>query len=50
MTHPDERPAVTTEDMLSLEGIGWDGDLDDMRRDPVDRGWRSDWVSRPARP
>lgn len=35
-------PVVTTEDILSLEGIGWDGDLDEMRDDPVDRAWHSD--------
>ena len=35
-------PAVTTEDILSLEGIGWDGDLDEMRNDPVERTWHSD--------
>ena len=25
-------PRVTTEDILSLEGIGWEGDLDEIRR------------------
>jgi len=35
-------PVVTTEDILSLEGIGWDGDLDEMRDYPVDRKWHSD--------
>jgi len=27
---------LTKEFLLSLEGIGWDGDLDDMRDDPVE--------------
>ena len=27
---------LTTEFLLSLEGIGWDGDLDAMRDDPID--------------
>lgn len=27
---------LTTEFLLSLEGIGWDGDLDEMRDDPVE--------------
>lgn len=25
---------ATTDGLLSLEGIGWDGDLDSMRSDP----------------
>jgi Arc/MetJ family transcription regulator len=29
------RPRLTREDILSLEGIGWDGDLDEIRRDRV---------------
>ncbi len=28
---------LTREFLLSLEGIGWDGDLDAMRDDPVQR-------------
>jgi Arc/MetJ family transcription regulator len=32
---------VTTEDLLSLRGIGWDGDLDEIRDDNPDRKWRS---------
>ncbi|WP_086829019.1 type II toxin-antitoxin system VapB family antitoxin [Allokutzneria sp. NRRL B-24872] len=32
---------VTTEDLLSLRGIGWDGDLDAMRDDDPERKWRS---------
>lgn len=27
---------LTREFLLSLEGIGWDGDLDGMRADPVE--------------
>ena len=27
---------LTTEFLLSLEGIGWHGDLDEMRDDPVE--------------
>jgi Arc/MetJ family transcription regulator len=26
-------PRLTPQDILSLEGIGWDGDLDEIRRD-----------------
>ncbi len=35
-------PAVTTEDIMSLRGIGWDEDLTDMRNgnDPEHK-WRS---------
>lgn len=35
-------PKITTEDIDSLRGIGWEGDLDEMRRgnDPL-RKWRS---------
>ncbi|MGH3440162.1 MAG: type II toxin-antitoxin system VapB family antitoxin [Sciscionella sp.] len=36
-------PTTTTEDIDSLRGIGWEGDLDEMRRghDP-ERAWYSD--------
>lgn len=40
MAHPDEsarlepaKPRLTTEDVLSLRGIGWDGDLEQLRDD-----------------
>lgn len=29
-------PPLTREFLLSLEGIGWDGDLEEMRRTDVD--------------
>ncbi|GAA3991655.1 type II toxin-antitoxin system VapB family antitoxin [Allokutzneria multivorans] len=32
---------VTTEDLLSLRGIGWDGDLDEMRDDDPEHKWHS---------
>ena len=28
-------------DMLVLQGMGWDGDLDEMRRDRIDELWSS---------
>ena len=28
-------PAPTRDELLTLEGTGWDGSLDDLRRDPV---------------
>lgn len=28
-------PVPTREDLLALEGSGWDGDLDELRSDPV---------------
>lgn len=28
-------PMPTREDLLALEGSGWDGDLDELRSDPV---------------
>lgn len=34
-------PKVTTEDILSLRGIGWEGDLDEMRHDNPEQLWRS---------
>jgi Arc/MetJ family transcription regulator len=34
-------PRVTTEDILALRGVGWDGDLDAMRDDEPERAWRS---------
>lgn len=34
-------PRVTTEDIMSLRGIGWDGDLDEMRADHPERRWHS---------
>jgi Arc/MetJ family transcription regulator len=34
-------PQITTEEILALEGVGWDGDLDEMRNDPVERKWLS---------
>ncbi|WP_181777226.1 type II toxin-antitoxin system VapB family antitoxin [Amycolatopsis pittospori] len=33
-------PVITTADILSLEGIGWDADLDEMRDDSPERKWR----------
>jgi Arc/MetJ family transcription regulator len=30
--------ALTSEEFLELEGIGWEGDLEDLRRDRVG-GW-----------
>ncbi|MCP3800474.1 type II toxin-antitoxin system VapB family antitoxin [Allokutzneria sp. A3M-2-11 16] len=32
---------VTTEDLLSLRGIGWDGDLDEIRDDNPEHKWHS---------
>ncbi|WP_267283964.1 hypothetical protein [Amycolatopsis keratiniphila] len=32
--------AITTADILALEGAGWEADLDEMRDDPPDRKWR----------
>jgi Arc/MetJ family transcription regulator len=29
-------PVPTREELLALEGSGWDGDLDELRSDPVD--------------
>jgi Arc/MetJ family transcription regulator len=29
-------PVVTSEEMLAMEGTGWDGDLEAMRADPVE--------------
>lgn len=29
-------PVMTREEMLAMEGIGWDGDLDALRRDRVE--------------
>jgi len=29
-------PRMTREEMLAMKGIGWDGDLDAMRDDPVE--------------
>lgn len=29
-------PLMTREEMLGMQGIGWDGDLDAMRDDPVE--------------
>lgn len=34
-------PRVTTQDILSLHGMGWEGDNDAMREDNPDRLWRS---------
>lgn len=34
-------PRVTTQDILSLHGVGWEGDSDAMREDDPDRLWRS---------
>ncbi|MGO1051673.1 type II toxin-antitoxin system VapB family antitoxin [Crossiella sp. CA198] len=35
-------PKVTTDDVLSLRGIGWDGDLDELRGgDSPEDMWRS---------
>jgi Arc/MetJ family transcription regulator len=34
-------PKITTEDILSLRGIGWVGDLDEMRNDDPEGRWRS---------
>jgi len=34
-------PKITTEDILSLRGIGWEGDLDAMRNDDPERLWHS---------
>lgn len=34
-------PRVTTEDILALHGVGWEGDLDAMRADNLDGQWRS---------
>lgn len=31
-------PALTKEFLLSLEGIGWEGDLDEMRSSKIDEG------------
>ena len=28
-------------DMLDLQGMGWDGDLDEMRRDRIEELWSS---------
>lgn len=33
-------PAITTADILALEGIGWEADLDEIRDDAPDRKWR----------
>lgn len=33
-------PRVTTEDILSLHGVGWEGDIDAMREADSDRSWR----------
>lgn len=35
-------PKITTKDVLALQGVGWEGDLEEMRRgsDP-ERKWRS---------
>jgi len=33
---------ITTEDILSLRGIGWEGDLDEIRNDDPARLWHSD--------
>jgi Arc/MetJ family transcription regulator len=30
-------PVPTREELLALEGSGWDGDLDELRSDPVNR-------------
>lgn len=30
-------PVMTREEMLAMQGIGWDGDLDAMRADPVEQ-------------
>lgn len=29
-------PVMTREEMLAMEGSGWDGDLDELRSDPVE--------------
>ncbi|APH03066.1 antitoxin [Janibacter indicus] len=29
-------PVMTREEMLAMEGSGWDGDLDQVRSDPVE--------------
>ncbi len=29
-------PKLTPEEILSYEGMGWDGDLDEIRDDPVE--------------
>lgn len=29
-------PIMTREEMLAMEGSGWDGDLDQVRSDPVE--------------
>jgi len=34
-------PKITTEDILALHGIGWDGDLPAMRDDRLDQQWPS---------
>ena len=34
-------PRLTTEELLSLEGIGWDGDLDKMRDDSPEQVWNT---------
>jgi Arc/MetJ family transcription regulator len=28
--------AMTKEEVLAMEGTGWDGDLDEMRNEPID--------------
>ena len=30
-------PVMTRDEMLAMQGIGWDGDLDAMRDDPVEQ-------------
>lgn len=30
-------PRMTRDEMLAMQGIGWDGDLDAMRNDPVEQ-------------
>jgi Arc/MetJ family transcription regulator len=32
-------PRMTTEEILGMQGIGWDGDLDEMRRGDGRRDW-----------
>ncbi|WHT18172.1 type II toxin-antitoxin system VapB family antitoxin [Crossiella sp. CA-258035] len=34
-------PKITTEELLSLEGIGWEGDLEQMRADNPECAWNS---------
>ena len=32
-------PRITPEELLAMEGMGWDGDLDAMRDDPPPAAW-----------